>query len=164
MLLCMGNMSLQTLTLQSQQNLHQVFLGVLRGDPLLISGIFVLSSCSILSPSGAAMFISLSWTCWTCQGFPTTLLFPSSLQDATAFTGHHHHFGKTTHPSNRFGCLLQQIEGFQCWFKGSLTSRRLLKWEEMSLSPFSVRFSYMHIKAFTYIIKPKTSFYKWKKS
>lgn len=60
MLLCMGNMRLQTLTLQSQQNLHQVFLGVLRGEPLLISGIFVLSSCSILSPSGAAMFISLS--------------------------------------------------------------------------------------------------------
>ena len=125
MLLCMGNMSLQTLTLQSQQNLHQVFLGVLRGDPLLISGIFVLSSCSILSPSGAAMFISLSWTCWTCQGFPTTLLFPSSLQDATAFTGHHHHFGKTTHPSNRFGCLLQQIEGFQCWW---LLPPRELKW------------------------------------
>ena len=164
MLLCTGNRRLQTLTLQSQQNLQQVLLGVLRGDPLVISGIFVLSSCSTLPPLGAAIFIGLSWTCWTCQGFPTTLVFPSSLPDATPFTGHHHHFGKTTHPSNRSRCLLQQIEGFQCWFKGSWTPRLLLKWGEMSLSPFSMRFSYMHIKAFTYIIKPKTSFCRWEKS
>ena len=60
MLLCMGNLRLQTLTLQSQQNLQQVLLGVLRGDPLVISGIFVLSSCSTLPPLGAAIFIGLS--------------------------------------------------------------------------------------------------------
>lgn len=60
MLLCMGNLRLQTLTLQSQQNLHQVLLGVLRGDPLVISGIFVISSCSTLSSLGAAIVVSLS--------------------------------------------------------------------------------------------------------
>lgn len=60
MLLCMGNLRLQTLTLQSQQNLHQVLLGGLRGDPLVISGVFLLSFCSTLSPLGAAIFISLS--------------------------------------------------------------------------------------------------------
>lgn len=91
------NPCFQVLTLKSQQNLHQVFLGVLRGNSLVICDIFILFSWFILTSLGAAMFISLSWTCWASQDFPMTLLFPSPLPDATALAGYH--FGQTTHPT-----------------------------------------------------------------
>lgn len=85
------NPCLQLLTCKSQQNLHQLFLGILRDYSLVTSDIFVLSPCSL-------PWVLLSWTCWTHHGFPLSLLCLFPLLGVTASAGQSHCSGHTTHP------------------------------------------------------------------
>lgn len=92
--------------LKCQQKLHQVYLDVPRDDSLVTSDIFILSSCSIFSPLGAALFIDFPELLGPAkapqQVHCTHLLFWMSLPppDTTTLWPYC--------PSNRLCCLPQQ--------------------------------------------------------
>ena len=111
------NSCLQVLPLKSQQNLYQVFLGVLRGSSLVTSDIFVSLLC-LPCPR-----------CYHVRQTPLNLLdLPKLSYSCAAFlsSSRHHCLSWrpplvwSCYPASRHSCLPQQITGFQWWLKGNL--------------------------------------------
>lgn len=121
--------------LKCQQNLHQVFLDVPRDDSLVTSDIFILSSCSLLPPLGAALSIDCPELLGPAkapqQAHCTHVLFWMSLPppDTTTLWPYC--------PSNRLCCLPQQVPVFQGWSKGNLTRPLHCCWETGEKVSFS---------------------------
>lgn len=123
--------------LQIQQNLRQVFLGVLKGNSLVASDILF----SLLVHPPSSLFIRLFRICWTCKGFPMTAVFISS-SNATDSAGHHHSVGHSTHQQ----VLLPPPASQRSCVEPRELDPQAGKWGEMSPS-FSVRLSYRNIRA-----------------
>lgn len=73
-----------------------------------------------LLSSGCCPVHRLSWTSWTCQGSPTSPLYPSPFLDVAASTRHHHALALLLLPVQQ--ALLPPPAGplFQGWSKGNL--------------------------------------------